>query len=182
MVPEFKDITPDDISIEYFTEGITNKIVCVTNKKNNFKVNVRTYGAYTEYIIDRSLELIVMDNCPKIKVYGTFLNGLIYSYIEGRTIDINDLKNDEKTFKQTAQAIAGHHRLTPPIKKVPILFINLRKWLCNVPLEYLDEKLKPPYDINIIKQELIFLEENLKNRSDIVFCHNDLLLKKFYKK
>ena len=179
FVPEFKDSTLDDISMIHFSEGITNKIVCVTNKKNNFKVNVRTYGAYTEYIIDRDMELLVMINCPKKKIYGAFLNGLIYSYIEGRTISIGDLI-DIKTFNQTALAIAGHHKLNPPIKKVPILFINLRKWVSNVPLEYLDEN-KKAYDINIVKQELIFMEENLKNRSDLVFCHNDLLLKNFIK-
>ena len=179
MVPEFKDATPEDISIIYFSEGITNKIICATNAKNNFKVNVRTYGAYTEYIIDRDMELIVMDNSPKIKIYGTFLNGLIYSYFEGRTINIGDLI-DLKTFRQTAQAIAGHHKLSPPIKKVPILFITLRKWLTNVPLEYSDPE-KKPYDINKIKEELSFMEENLKNRSDVVFCHNDLLLKNFIK-
>ena len=91
MVPEFKDATISDVSFVHFSEGITNKIVCATNKKNNFKVNVRTYGSYTEFIIDRDMELLVMNSSPKIKLYGTFLNGLIYSYIEGRTIGIGDL-------------------------------------------------------------------------------------------
>ena len=179
MVPEFKDASSTDIKFIYFEEGITNKIVCAINQKNNFKVNVRTYGAYTEYIIDRDMELLVMNSVPKIKLYGTFLNGLIYSYIEGRTISIGDLI-DIKSFNDTAKAIAGHHKLTPAIKKVPILFITLRKWVSNVPLEYLDPK-KEAYDIKTIKEELIFMEENLKNKSDVVFCHNDLLLKNFIK-
>ena len=179
MVPEFKDASDKDISIFHFSEGITNKIICATNLKNNFKVILRTYGAFTEYIIDRDNELIVMNNSPKIKIYGTFLNGLIYSYIEGRTISIGDLI-DIKTFNQTAKAIAGHHKLSPPIKKVPILFITLRKWISNVPLEYIEPE-KKAYDINSIKKELVFMEENLKNRSDVVFCHNDLLLKNFIK-
>ena len=179
MVPEFKDASDKDISIIHFSEGITNKIICATNLKNNFKVVLRTYGAFTEYIIDRDNELLVMNNSPKIKIYGTFLNGLIYSYIEGRTISIGDLI-DIKTFNQTAKAIAGHHKLSPPIKKVPILFITLRKWISNVPLEYIEPE-KKAYDINIIKKELVFMEENLKNRSDVVFCHNDLLLKNFIK-
>ncbi len=179
MVPEFKDASDKDISIIHFSEGITNKIICATNLKNNFKVILRTYGAFTEYIIDRDNELIVMNNSPKIKIYGTFLNGLIYSYIEGRTISIGDLI-DIKTFNQTAKAIAGHHKLSPPIKKVPILFITLRKWISNVPLEYIEPE-KKAYDINSIKKELVFMEENLKNRSDVVFCHNDLLLKNFIK-
>ena len=179
MIPEFKDASDKDISIIHFSEGITNKIICATNLKNNFKVILRTYGAFTEYIIDRDNELIVMNNSPKIKIYGTFLNGLIYSYIEGRTISIGDLI-DIKTFNQTAKAIAGHHKLSPPIKKVPILFITLRKWISNVPLEYIEPE-KKAYDINIIKKELVFMEENLKNRSDVVFCHNDLLLKNFIK-
>ena len=179
MVPEFKDASDKDISIIHFSEGITNKIICATNLKNNFKVVLRTYGAFTEYIIDRDNELLVMNNSPKIKIYGTFLNGLIYSYIEGRTISIGDLI-DIKTFNQTAKAIAGHHKLSPPIKKVPILFITLRKWISNVPLEYIEPE-KKAYDINSIKKELVFMEENLKNRSDVVFCHNDLLLKNFVK-
>ena len=179
MVPEFKDASDKDISIIHFSEGITNKIICATNLKNNFKVVLRTYGAFTEYIIDRDNELLVMNNSPKIKIYGTFLNGLIYSYIEGRTISIGDLI-DIKTFNQTAKAIAGHHKLSPPIKKVPILFITLRKWISNVPLEYIEPE-KKAYDINSIKKELVFMEENLKNRSDVVFCHNDLLLKNFIK-
>ena len=179
MVPEFKDALDKDISIVHFSEGITNKIICANNQKNNFKVNVRTFGAFTEYIIDREMELLVMNNAPKIKIYGIFLNGLIYTYIEGRTINIGDLI-DIKTFNQTARAIAGHHKLAPPIKKVPILFITLRKWVSNVPLEYIESE-KKPYDINKIKEELVFMEENLKNRSDVVFCHNDLLLKNFIK-
>ena len=47
-------------------------------------------------------------------------------------------------------------------------------------MEYLDPK-KEAFDIKILKEELIFMEENLKNRSDIVLCHNDLLLKNFIK-
>ena len=179
MVPEFKDANDKDISLVHFTEGITNKIICATNNKNNFKVIVRTCGDFTEYVIDREMELLVMNSSPTIKVYGKFLNGIIYSFIEGRTINIEDL-SDSKTFNDTALSIARHHKLNPPIKKVPLLFITLRKWISNVPLEYLDPK-KEAFDIKILKEELIFMEENLKNRSDIVLCHNDLLLKNFIK-
>ena len=177
LVPEFKNTTLDDITIIHFSEGITNKIICAINKKNNFKVNVRTFGAFTEFIIDRDIEILAMNSAPKIKIYGAFLNGFIYTYIEGRTVCLGDFIN-LKSFGQIAKAIAGHHKLSPPIKKVPMLFITLRKWLSNVPLEYIDPN-KKPYDIKILKEELVFLEENLKNRSDIVFCHNDLLLKNF---
>ena len=180
LVPEFKNATQSDISFVHFTEGITNKIVCATNMHNNFRVNIRTFGSYTEYIIDREMELLIMNSAPKIKVYGTFLNGLVYTYIPGRTLSIGDLI-DINTFNQTAISIANHHKLEPPsIKKVPILFITLRKWISNVPLEYLDPK-KKAFDLKVIKEELIFMEENLKNRSDIVLCHNDLLLKNFIK-
>ena len=180
LVPEFKNATTSDISFVHFTEGITNKIVCATNMQNNFRVNIRTFGSYTEYLIDRDMELLIMNSAPKVKVYGTFLNGLVYSYIPGRTLCIGDLI-DINTFNKTAISIANHHKLNPPsIKKVPILFLTLRKWISNVPLEYLDPK-KKAYDLKVIKEELIFMEENLKNRSDIVLCHNDLLLKNFIK-
>ena len=180
LVPEFKNATQSDISFIHFTEGITNKIVCATNMQNNFRVNIRTFGSYTEYLIDRDMELLIMNSVPTVKVYGTFLNGMVYSFIPGRTLSIGDLI-DIKTFNQTAISISNHHKLNPPsIKKVPTLFITLRKWISNVPLEYLDPK-KKPYDIKVLKEELIFMEENLKNRSDIVLCHNDLLLKNFIK-
>ena len=179
LVPEFKDAVENDISIFHFSEGISNTIICATNKKNNFKVNLRTFGAFAEYLLDRNTELLVLNSSPKIKLYGAFLNGLVYSYIEGRTMNLGDLI-DIKTFNQTARTIAKHHKMTPPIKKVPILFITLRKWISNVPLEYFDEN-KKPYDINLLKEELVFMEENLKNRSDVVLCHNDLLLKNFIK-
>jgi ethanolamine kinase len=180
LVPEFKNASQSDISFVHFTEGITNKIVCATNMQNNFRVNIRTFGFYTEYIIDRDMELLIMNSVPKLKVYGTFLNGIVYTYIPGRTLCIGDLI-DLNTFNKTAISIAKHHKLNPPsIKKVPILFITLRKWISNVPLEYLDPK-KKPYDIKKLKEELIFMEENLKNKSDVVLCHNDLLLKNFIK-
>ena len=148
--------------------------------QNNFRVNIRTFGSYTEYLIDRDMELLIMNSAPRVKVYGTFLNGMVYSYIPGRTLCIGDLI-DIKTFNQTAISISNLHKLNPPsIKKVPTLFITLRKWISNVPLEYLDPK-KKPYDIKVIKEELIFMEKNLQNRSDIVLCHNDLLLKNFIK-
>ena len=180
LVPEFKNASQSDISFVHFTEGITNKIVCATNMQNNCRVNIRTFGSYTEYLIDRDMELLIMNSAPRVKVYGTFLNGMVYSYIPGRTLCIGDLI-DIKTFNQTAISISNHHKLHPPsIKKVPTLFITLRKWISNVPLEYLDPN-KKPYDIKVIKEELIFMEKNLQNRSDIVLCHNDLLLKNFIK-
>ena len=117
LVPEFKKASQSDISFVHFTEGITNKIVCATNMQNNFRVNVRTFGSYTEYLIDRDMELLIMNSAPKVKIYGTFINGLVYSYIPGRTLSIADLI-DLTTFSQTAISIANHHKLNPPsIKK-----------------------------------------------------------------
>ena len=155
LVPEFKNATTSDISFAHFTEGITNKIVCATNIQNNFRVNIRTFGSYTEYLIERDMELLIMNSSPKVKVYGTFLNGLVYSYIPGRTLYIGDLI-DINTFNKTAISIANHHKLNPSsIKKVPILFMTLRKWVSNIPLEYLDTK-KKGYNLKVIKEELIF--------------------------
>ena len=112
LVPEFKNASQSDISFVHFTEGITNKIVCATNMQNNFRVNIRTFGFYTEYIIDRDMELLIMNSVPKLKVYGTFLNGIVYTYIPGRTLCIGDLI-DLNTFNKTAISIAKHHKLNP---------------------------------------------------------------------
>ncbi|EKE38208.1 hypothetical protein ENUP19_0047G0138 [Entamoeba nuttalli] len=179
LVPEFKDTAADKFTFRHFTEGITNKLVCITDTTNGFAVNVRTYGSYTEYVIDRKQELLITEACSSVILYGTFLNGVVYSYIPGRTLTIGDLI-DLNTFRNTAIAIAKHHKINPPLIKAPLLFVTLRKWIINVPTEYVDSK-KVPFDVKILKNELIFLENILKNKSDVVLCHNDLLLKNFIK-
>lgn len=179
LVPEFKNTSSDSFSFRHFTEGITNKIVCITDSNTGFSVNIRTFGTLTEYMIDRKQEIFIESSIKNIKIYGTFLNGIVYTYIPGRTLFLGDLI-DLNLFKQTAIAIAKYHKNEPELIKSPMLFVTLRKWLRNVPDEYVDKK-KKAYDITILKNELIFLEKLLKNNTDIVLCHNDLLLKNFIK-
>ncbi|KAL7717612.1 ethanolamine kinase [Entamoeba marina] len=179
LVEEFKDVPADRFSFRHFTEGITNKLVCITDTQTNFAVNVRTYGPYTEFVIDRKQELLITEACASVTLYGTFLNGVVYSYIPGRTLTLGDLI-DLDTFSQTAIAISRHHKTTPPLIQTPLLFVTLRKWLGNVPAGYINSK-KKPLDFGVLKKELVFLEKILNNRSDIVLCHNDLLLKNFIK-
>ena len=179
LVPEFKETQEDKFTFRHFTEGITNKLVCITDSVTGISVNVRTYGSYTEYVIDRKQELLVTESCSNVRLYGTFLNGVVYSFIPGRTLKFEDMK-DENVFNNVAVAIAKHHKIEPPIVKTPMLFVTLRKWLVNVPNEYVDPK-KHAFDADILKDELIFLETHLKNKSDVVLCHNDLLLGNFIK-
>ena len=78
LVPQFKNATTNDISFVHFSEGITNKIVCATNMQNNFRVNVRTFGSYTEYLIDRDMELLIYSFPDKIKLNKKLFYNLIY--------------------------------------------------------------------------------------------------------
>ncbi|EKE37558.1 hypothetical protein ENUP19_0248G0088 [Entamoeba nuttalli] len=183
LVPEFANLQNDQFSFQFFTEGITNKLVCITAIPTGKKVVLRTFGNYTEYLVDRRQESVIMNTYGQ-KVYGGFLNGIVYDFTPGRTMDYNEFRKPEILSKM-AECIAGVHQLKPNLKKEPILFKEMRAWLNNVPSHYLDpEKQKTFAAANInfedLSKEIDYVEKKLTAlNSPIVCCHNDLYLKNF---
>lgn len=92
----------ENISIKKLTGGITNMLLeCIYENPacNDIEiVLVRTYGNGTDLIIDRDREFVShlvlnsLELAPPI--HARFGNGLVYGYIEGRSLNFNELSND----------------------------------------------------------------------------------------
>ncbi|ELP88292.1 ethanolamine kinase, putative [Entamoeba invadens IP1] len=181
LVPEFKNLENDQFAFQFFTEGITNKLVCITAIPTGFKVVLRTYGNYTEYLVDRRQEAAIM-NAYGQKVYGGFLNGIVYAFTPGRTMDYVEFRKPEIT-KKMAECVANMHHLSPKLTKEPILFKEMRAWLHNLPTTYLDpEKQKKFTGIKYddLLKEIEYTEKKLTALNSPLVCgHNDLYLKNF---
>lgn len=92
----------ENISIKKLTGGITNMLLECTYKdpdSNELEiVLVRTYGNGTDLIIDRDREFVshlVLNSLTLAPaIHARFGNGLVYGYIEGRSLKHDELSDD----------------------------------------------------------------------------------------
>ena len=85
-----------------FTEGITNRLIGAHLDEDVDKkdvVLVRIYGADTDLIIDRQLEMqnmIILHaaGCAK-QLYGKFENGIIYGFVPGECLDEESVRDSK---------------------------------------------------------------------------------------
>ncbi|KAL7718111.1 ethanolamine kinase [Entamoeba marina] len=181
LIPELSEFEKDQFSFQFFTEGVTNKLVCITALPIDFRVCLRTYGNYTDYLIDRKQERVIMKSYGQ-QTYGGFLNGVAYAYTPGRTMDYTEFRKPE-IMKKMVKCISNFHKMTPPLIKEPVLFKQMRAWLNNLPTTYVDkvkrEKTKT-ISYEFLMKEVEYTEKKLTElNSPVVCCHNDLYLKNF---
>ena len=180
LVPEFADIPEEKFTFQTFSGGLTNILICVV-APTGMKVLLRTYGPYTEYLVDRRQESTVMNTYGQ-KVYGGFLNGIVYTFTPGRTLDYEEFRKPEIT-KLMLDAIVSVHKLTPPLKKKPVLFNEMRAWLHNLPTKYTDPAKQKKFvgiTYEKLSAEIDYVEKKLTAlNSPVICCHNDLYLKNF---
>jgi ethanolamine kinase len=85
------------LSYQFFSEGITNKLVgcwhsgdSINHASQDNVLLIRIYGNNTDLLIDRAAEtrnITMLQNdgfAPRL--YATFQNGIVYEYVEGRTL------------------------------------------------------------------------------------------------
>eukprot|EP00727_Mastigamoeba_balamuthi_P012243 m51a1_g7641 putative choline ethanolamine (354) ;mRNA; f:363026-364782 len=183
FVPHFQGADERDMVVEELKGGITNKLLCVSLASDaSQRCLVRIYGESTEYLIDRSQELVVMQQSPVApKLYGTFKNGYVYNYTPGRTVKPEEIR--EPAFvRLMAEACARLHASdVPGISREPRLFAVFEQWLGNVPREYTDpakqEAFKRGVDVGELRAEVAWLQREVEAMGcQAAFCHNDLLL------
>jgi ethanolamine kinase len=107
------------IKIKKLTGGITNMLLECTYKNpvsnTTETVLVRTYGNGTDLIIDRDREFVShlvlnsLDLAPPI--HARFGNGLVYGYLEGRSLQFQEL-SDDFISPLIASKLACLHKLT----------------------------------------------------------------------
>lgn len=87
----------DAIEIKRLTGGITNMLLLCTHGPSNETLLMRVYGQGTNLIIDRHREFVshlVLNSLHLAPpVHARFANGLIYGFLEGRSLDPKELAN-----------------------------------------------------------------------------------------
>ncbi|KAG0674097.1 hypothetical protein C6P40_002453 [Pichia californica] len=110
----------DEIKIKKLTGGITNMLLECTyinsKSKNDIeKVLVRTYGNGTDLIIDRDREFVshlVLNSLTLApSIHARFGNGLVYGYIEGCSLNFDQLSSS-CLYPLIASKLACLHKLT----------------------------------------------------------------------
>uniref|UniRef100_A0A914WUG4 ethanolamine kinase n=1 Tax=Plectus sambesii TaxID=2011161 RepID=A0A914WUG4_9BILA len=186
------EVKPDwDISaldFEFFTNGITNKVFCCTEKNLNEKIVCRVYGKKTELLIDREKELKNwqrLSDCDCASpLYATFDNGILCGYQPGETLTTDSIR-EPKIAKEIARAVAEMHRTATKKngkQAESCYFHKLQGYLDNMPKKFDDaEKQKkfieqfPTHD-ELVAEQAVLKETIAAVKPAVVFCHNDLLL------
>lgn len=164
-------------------------------------VLVRLYGAKTEVVLDRQRdELVTVWLGPHgfgPGIYGMFANGRIEKWIEGRTLQPQDMCAD-LVRPHIAYQLARLHAQKVPISRDCALWTSIDKWVSiamsnpykTPEQQRIYDSLDLPALLRLVKQmKTLFEHYNKKmNKSKnagkseskevddgLVFCHNDLL-------
>jgi len=125
----------EDGKIEFirFTDGITNTLLKVVNKKpglseeeiDNDAVLLRAYGQGTDLIIDRDRETqnheLLMQYNLAPALLARFHNGMLYRFIKGTVTSPADLRREE-IWRAVARRLAEWHAVVPclPTRREPL--------------------------------------------------------------
>eukprot|EP01087_Luapelamoeba_hula_P021631 TRINITY_DN75_c4_g2_i1.p1 TRINITY_DN75_c4_g2~~TRINITY_DN75_c4_g2_i1.p1 ORF type:complete len:429 (-),score=69.88 TRINITY_DN75_c4_g2_i1:156-1442(-) len=186
LIPPWKSLDTSKFEIKMCAGGLTNKLYRVSANvgKKAQRVLLRVYGELTEGVIDRESEIVIWQRLHKAKLgprfYGTFANGCVYGYVEGRPLNVFDLQ-EPKVITMVAEHIAQLHAtvVIPDFDNTPKLWNAIDKWVELVPLDfsYVHNKehlaafeklgLNLAAEAKSLKAALDQLD------SPSVFCHND---------
>ncbi|KAK6201599.1 ethanolamine kinase [Scheffersomyces amazonensis] len=114
LIKIFPTWSPKDvINLKQLTGGITNMLLSCTNQDLNETVLIRVYGHGTNLIIDRHREFIshlILNSLGLAPpIFSRFKNGLVYGYLSGRSLEPNELSN-ENLFPLIAQNLGNWHK------------------------------------------------------------------------
>lgn len=152
-----------------YDSGITNQLLGYYVDDPNTKMSakfgelgrsdivlIRIYGAKTELIIDRAQELLnfheLAANDLAPPVYCTFNNGYCYKYIEGRVLNVDDMKNNSIK-RQIASKMAALHsvKLSEHFlknhKMESTLFNTIRRYISLIPKRFKLESKQKRYEV-----------------------------------
>lgn len=172
----FPDVDEHGISLRPCSGGITNRLFRAELPSGS-KVLVRVYGRKSGILVDRATELQTVRLLGEMglagKVHGTFTNGFVYDYVDGRALEPSDLPEHSRTIAQELATWHGSIGLAPSTK--PVLFDKLRTWLAVCKTELYDGTL--PID-GWSCESVTKLIDKMERRAQgfrMGFCHNDLL-------
>ena len=133
IFPEWTDV--NKVTTKQLTGGITNMLLSCKYSDSE-PVLIRVYGHGTNLIIDRHREFIshLILNSINLapKVYARFKNGMIYGFLDGRSLQPEELSN-EALYPLIAQQLGNLHNkvdytlIEQGIEKLRTLKLGMRR-------------------------------------------------------
>ncbi|XP_022143237.1 probable ethanolamine kinase [Momordica charantia] len=186
LFKEWSRLDDSRFSVQTVSGGITNLLLKVTVKEesgSDVSVTVRLYGPNTDYVINRDRELLAIKYLSAAgfgaKLLGVFSNGMVQSFINARTLEPADFKN-EKIAGEIAKQLNKFHQVNVRGPKEPQLWNDIFKFYEKASaLQFDDTGKQSIYDTISFKEihnEILEIKEltGLLNAPE-VFAHNDLL-------
>ncbi|XP_070507855.1 ethanolamine kinase 1-like [Chironomus tepperi] len=177
-----------DINFKVFSEGITNKLIGTYCTSVSEMILFRINGNKTDILIDRIAEIKNMKLLNRYgfapKIYATFLNGICYEFIPGVILNTNSVY-EPSIWKTIATQMAKMHQIPltneqlncePMIKRVGLKYLEM------IPEKFTNEAINArisrlfPSKSELSAHFSSLLDILCSTNSQIVFCHNDLLL------
>ncbi|CAI2357029.1 unnamed protein product [Caenorhabditis sp. 36 PRJEB53466] len=171
---------PSEITFEYFSVGITNKIFAAGFGKEH--VIFRVFGHNTNKVIDRENEVSAWRQLAEYgfaaPLYGKFNNGLICGFLEGKSLSIDQMRNSS-FHTNIAKRIAQLHTSIPTNGK-SLMFEKMRTFLNQFSPKFQKQTQEEFFTKNFpsnLEAQIHKIEEKiLKLKEPVAFCHNDLLV------
>jgi len=184
VIKRIDDWKDNEVSYKELGGGITNHnyIVTVKNRDDEErKYVVRIPGEKTDIFINRENELECSIEAGKTGVAPKVIYNLkpenvtVIQFIEGKTLNINDIINDNQKIKRIVDAIKIIHKKAK-FKSKFNPFDTIRKYF-----KYVEEYKAPlPDDIDWMMRVSEKIENAInKNPLPLVACHNDFLSENF---
>ncbi|KAF7806371.1 putative ethanolamine kinase [Senna tora] len=186
MFKEWSNLDDTCFYVERISGGITNLLLKVSVKVGNCKdvsITIRLYGLNTEHFIDRKKELQATKYLSAAGFganwLGIFGNGMVNSFIKGKTLTPSDMR-EPKLAAKIAKQVRRLHQVEIPGCKEPQLWNDICKFFEKASvLEFDDSEKKTTYgkiSFREVHDEIMELKELTSHlNSPVVFAHNDLL-------
>ena len=181
------DWDTDTVCFDDVTEGMSNRLLCISRSGGGTKLALRLYGCGTELYVDRGMEAAVMLLAAAAGLSAPlvcqFENGLIYDWLPGRSLRREEM-GEEGVMGMVARTMARLHATQVPPgygAREPALWHNLDGWLAHLELSPPDSCLfrspqfAPIGCLAALRSEVERLRAGLSStRSPVLLCHNDL--------
>lgn len=187
LVSGWKDCNSEDIEVKGVAGGMTNYLYSASMPSSSHgprTVLLRIYGNKTEKLIDREREIQNISRFSSTgfgpKLYGTFCNGYVYEYYEGRPVPPKELYEGKWNSRLGTELAKWHKQPLRAGEESPGVWTTIEGWLAIVPASYgsaeKDRKLQETGGLEKLRAELALLKNICsKLNSPAVFSHNDLL-------
>ncbi|KDD75780.1 choline/ethanolamine kinase [Helicosporidium sp. ATCC 50920] len=186
LLPGWRELAVDDIQVSKVTGGISNALFKLTHETlaQPRTVVFRVNGVNTDYIIDRQVEMAIMEAVQPSgfgpKILGTFPTGRIEEFLPLRCLEPAEMGEDGWVPRIAACLSEFHRQKLQGKCQDDTPFGRISKWINMAEsFSFEDPKKKALFekvDLNEWRREVAKVEKACaKTNSPKVLCHCDLL-------